>query len=71
MKCKECEFCEVQGRSESQCGTPGRKHYYCINKNIKDCGNRTWGFIGFGTNTTVSPLLLKTSPRWCPLKNKK
>ena len=68
MKCKECEFCKVRGRSESQCYEPGRKHYYCTNEGIEDCGDRSWGFIGFGTNTMESPLTVKTSPRWCPLK---
>lgn len=71
MKCKECQFCKVRGRSQSQCYEPGRNHYYCINSEVKESRTRATGFIGFGTNTYESPLQLKTSPRWCPLKNKK
>lgn len=37
----------------------------------KESMTRAIGFIGFGTNTFESPLQLKTSPRWCPLKSKK
>jgi hypothetical protein len=72
MKCKECKFCEVHGRSESQRGKIGRKHYYCdqpeVHKLKDSHGLPQNNFVGFGTNTDLSPLQLKTRPRWCPLK---
>ena len=71
MKCKECKFCKAICRSQSQCFEPGRKHYYCEYPGVKTPPNRTEGFIDFGSNTLESPINIKTSPRWCPLRNRK
>jgi len=74
MICVNCEYCFVRSRSEMQCGEWGRKHYHCKNpetKKLKDKnGYQLLGFIGFGTSSYESPLTVKTSPRWCPLKKK-
>ena len=73
-QCIYCEFCKQRGRQQSNRYTDGRKHYYCTHSNINDMKDKYGlphtGFIGFGTNTWESPLVLKTSPRWCPKKAK-
>lgn len=46
----------------------GRKHYYCTNPMAKTPDNRTTGFIAFGENSYESPIQIKTSPRWCPMR---
>jgi hypothetical protein len=72
MKCKECKYCEQIGRSESQNFKLGRKQYFCENPevyNLKDeHGRLIYNFIGYGDSTIESPLQLKTSKKWCPLK---
>ena len=72
MKCKECKYCEQIGRSESQNFNLGRKQYFCENPeiyNLKDeHGRQIYNFIGYGDSTIESPLQLKTSKKWCPLK---
>ena len=50
-----------------------REHYWCKHPLINDMnnevfGNKAEGFIGFGENNYQSPLVLKTTPRWCPIK---
>lgn len=72
--CKYCNYCKQIGRQNSNRDTYGRKHYWCKHSSIdlldsKVFGNRTPGFICFGENTYESPITIKTSPRWCPLKN--
>jgi hypothetical protein len=70
-KCKKCEHCKDKGRAERQCGAMGRKYYYCTHDKVKSLRDRHGlpisGFIAFGTHSLNSPLVLATSPRWCPL----
>lgn len=72
MNCRECEHCKQIGRQQSQCGTLGRKIYYCENPKVYNLRNINGypicNFIGYGDMTLESPLQLKTSKRWCPLK---
>jgi len=36
---------------------------------VKDFGNATPGFIGFGEAKSYdSPIMVKTAPRWCPVQ---
>jgi hypothetical protein len=72
LKCKDCEHCTQIGRAQTQRNRVGRKYYYCKNPKIKDMKDK-WGyphmgFIGFGEHNNSSPLMIKTSPIWCPLK---
>lgn len=60
-----------EGRQNSNRDTYGRKHYYCKHPNVKTPPNISEGFICFGENTWESKITIKTSPRWCPLKEKK
>lgn len=75
MKCKECKYCKQIGRTECQTYRLGRKTYYCENPDVYDLkdenGYQIYNFIGYGDTTIESPLQLKTSKRWCPLKIKK
>lgn len=75
MKCKECKYCEQIGRTESQKFSLGRKQYFCKNPEVyklKDkSGFPIYNFIGYGDTTIESPLQLKSSKRWCPLKEDK
>lgn len=72
MNCRECEHCKQIGRQKSQCGILGRKTYYCENPKVYEFKNEDGypinNFVGFGDMTLESPLQLKTSKRWCPLK---
>lgn len=72
MKCKECKYCEQVGRSESQRFNLGRKQYFCENPEVyklkDEHGRSIYNFIGYGDSTIESPLQLKTSKKWCPLK---
>lgn len=77
--CKYCEFCVQRGQANSTknnaYGYP-RKKYYCTNPlalelPIGAFGNKSREFIGFGTSEYGSPLSIKTSPRWCPLRDAK
>ena len=73
-RCKECAHCKQIGRQNSNVNTVGRKHYWCKHPIVRTLdnkvfGNKAEGFIGFGENNYASPLVVKTSPRWCPLKN--
>ena len=73
IRCKECDYCKQIGKQNSNRDTVGRKHYWCkhpITDTLEDrvFGNKAQGFIGFGENNYESPLVLKTSPRWCPIK---
>lgn len=74
MKCKDCKDCLVKGRSNHIKNLWGRKHYFCMNKkvlNMKDkWGRPVYNFCGYGDNSYESPLQLKTTPRFCPIKNK-
>lgn len=72
IKCRYCEHLQQQGRQKSQSGQLGRKHYYCGNPAVKHLKDRhgapVYPFVGFGDMTVDSPLQLKTSKRWCPMK---
>jgi hypothetical protein len=72
--CKYCSSCKQIGRQNSNCDTIGRKRYYCEHEGLVNIKNKNGfpidGFIGFGENNWRSPLVLKTSPRWCPRKIK-
>lgn len=75
VKCIECKYCKQKGRTLPSFKSFGRKKYYCDNSNARliidgvlpkhNC------FIAFGEDTRDSLLQLKTSPRWCPLRNNK
>lgn len=70
--CRHCQFCECNGRQQSQSYRLGRKRYMCNNpetKKLKDKhGLPLFPFVRFGDMTRESPLVLKIRPRWCPLK---
>lgn len=66
FSCKYCNSCKQHGRQKSTRYGMGKKHYWCEHERVKEVTN--WNFIGFGTNTYESPLVVKTSPRWCPKK---
>ena len=74
MKCKDCEYCKQIGRTESQRFSLGRKEYFCENPEVykfkDEKGRPIFNFIGYGDTTLESPLQLKSSKRWCPLKKK-
>lgn len=67
MICEFCKYCNaVVGR------TGGRLRYFCVHPNQSDLkdsrGNSYYNFICYSNkNDSVS---LKTSKRWCPLKEK-
>lgn len=72
-KCRSCSYCKQIGRQNSNRDTYGRKRYWCEHSLInllddKVFGNKSPGFICFGENNIKSPLTIKTSPRWCPLR---
>ena len=67
-RCSICMYCENMGRSQVQSRNAGRKHYYCTNPSAQTPSNRAKGFIAFGENTYGSHIQIKTSPRWCPLR---
>lgn len=76
MKCRYCINCNPSKRANTtgnnSHGEP-RISYYCTNpktKNLPDkaFGNKDRAFISFGTVELGSPIAMKTSPRWCPLK---
>lgn len=78
IKCRDCEFCLPCGKAKSTRnnahGYP-RVKYYCTNPltidlPIKVFGNKAMDFIGYGTTEYGSPLTVKTSPKWCPLRSK-
>lgn len=69
-RCKYCEYCKQIGRQQSNRYTYGRKHYYCKHQDAKTPPNIAEGFICFGENNKESKITIKTSPRWCPLKDK-
>lgn len=72
MNCKECKYCEQVGRQQSQHRRLGRKIYCCNNPKLYDLDNEHSypinNFIGYGDMTLESPLQLKTSKKWCPLR---
>lgn len=73
IRCRECEFCKQFGRQNSNRYTFGRKQYWCEHPltnelDNKVFGNKAEGFIGFGENNYESSLVIKTTPRWCPIK---
>lgn len=72
MKCKNCEYCKQIGRTEWQRFSLGRKEYFCENPEVyklkDEKGRSIYNFIGYGDTTLESPLQLKSSKRWCPLK---
>ena len=73
MRCRECRYKKsVRGihstRYSCYCKHPNQdyiRHYYSKN-NI----NRTLGFICF-TKPYTMEMSIKTSPKWCPLKEEK
>lgn len=71
-KCRNCTHCSQIGRSEGIGGRWGRKHYYCKHEKVFEFLSKwSTGFVGYGDNSFLSPLALKTSPRWCPRKQLK
>ena len=72
MKCKDCKYCKQIGRTECQRFGLGRKEYFCENPEVyklkDEKGRPIYNFIGYGDTTLESPLQLKSSKRWCPLK---
>lgn len=64
-QCKYCNFCEQQGRMQTQQNRLGRKKYYCKHPEANAVTDNT--FVGFGTMDYKSPLAIKTAKRWCPL----
>lgn len=73
IRCRDCENCKPIGRQKSNRYTIGRKRYWCEHPVVgtldsKVFGNKAEGFIGFGENNYQSPLVLKTTPKWCPMK---
>lgn len=72
IECRYCNHCKDEGRSEAQGRNYyGRKHYYCKHPEATLRDKSRSGFVGYGDNTTLSPLQVKTSPRWCPRKEAK
>lgn len=77
MRCKECKYCKHIGYTSivKKAGLRGgRATYYCehpeVNK-IKDKhGNPLNNFIGYGDGTFKNLLQLKTSKKWCPMKER-
>ena len=77
-RCKECQHCELRNRAESKFAGRygyGRGCFFCENQETKRLpreafGNRMPSFIGFGTPEYDTKLTVKTSPRWCPRRNK-
>lgn len=75
MKCKDCKYCKQVGRAAFTCKNRGygRKIYYCEHPDVYQIKDK-WGFrinnfVGYGEpNSEESPLQLKTSKKWCPLK---
>lgn len=68
QKCKDCEFCRPGGRQKAKysCLKNSRRSYHCDHpERLKYTKN---DFIGFGDTTLESPLQLKSSKRWCPLR---
>lgn len=70
-KCKECNYCKSMGRSQSQRNRIGGRHYYCGYSDSAKLDPRMTGFISIGDATIDSPIKIKTSPRWCPLRGGK
>lgn len=72
MKCKECEYCKATGRTKGDKYNLGRKEYYCENPKVNELKDKNgyplFNFVGYGDTTLESPLQLKTSKKWCPLK---
>lgn len=74
--CKYCNYCKSRGqanRTGNNSGREPRKTYYCENPLTYELpassfGNRAHRFIGYGTSDWGSPLNMKTSPKWCPLR---
>lgn len=75
--CKYCQHCKNAGRQQTQRMRLGRKTYYCEHEEayklpIKAFGNKAQRFICFGNyNTLESEPEIKTTPRWCPMKEGK
>lgn len=74
-KCKECEHCKMLSRANAVAGyIYGRGEFWCRNPEtdklpLKIFGSKAPGFIGFGTPEKESKIQVKTSPRWCPIRN--
>lgn len=73
--CKYCEHCKQCGRASAQGRRSfGKKYYFCGHEKAYDSYRKYTGerignnFIGYGDNTAESPLQVKTSPRWCPMR---
>jgi len=66
-KCEECKYCKNFGKATFGYSTTNRTFnrscYYCVCDDLN-------AFIGHGKCTPNSPVMIKTSPRWCPLKEK-
>lgn len=73
IKCSECEYCTHyrkpgNARAEFICKHPNQK--YINDYLFKNKISRSVGFIDFGEKWS-DECPIKTSPRWCPLKEEK
>lgn len=73
IACNNCEYRKAKGRSQSQRGRIGRKHFFCTHKKVSELPDESFGnsmreFIGFGQAGFYDRVNIKTSPRWCPRK---
>lgn len=72
MRCKECEYCKAIGRTMGGKYSLGRREYFCENPKVYELKDKNgyplFNFVGYGDTTIESPLQLKTSKKWCPLK---
>lgn len=67
IKCSECSHCQQRGITPKSyiagIRNFGRKKYWC---GLAEIGTKN--FIAFGEYSDDSPIDIKTSPRWCPLR---
>ncbi len=72
IRCKDCKYCKYIGRSQTQCGRIGRKRYYCEHPKVYQMKDKQGfplnNFIEYGDNSLESPLSIKSTKKWCPLK---
>lgn len=74
IKCKNCSLLKLSHHAKSTRnnqynGKAPRAAYYCQHPNSNKASDYRLGFVGFGEANYQSPLALKTTPIWCPLKN--
>lgn len=73
VKCKDCEFCRCWKGRKFGVFNYTRYEYYCENPETHKLRDKQGypinNFIGYGDKTRENKLTLKTSKKWCPLKN--